>query len=109
MTPSTPPSGQLDADDISWATELAASMITTALAVADSCDDDEAEPLYCAVRGQALSVLTTDGLGADRWLAGMFFISAHAASLLRQLARHENTTPDELWRTLLLRRAGRTG
>lgn len=106
MTHSTP-SGPLSADDIRWATELAASMITTALAVVDA-PDDEAEPLYRAAREHALSVSTADGLGADRWLASMFFLSAHSASLLRRLARYEDTTADELWRSLLLRRAGRS-
>lgn len=78
-------------------------MVTTALAV--SCtEDDEAEPIYAAARSHALSVRTDDGLGADRWLAAMFFISAHAAGLLRQLARHEHTAPPELWQRLLLRR-----
>lgn len=98
-----PPGAALRAEDLAWARGLAASMVTTALAVASS-DDDEVEPIYAAARRHALSVRTEDGLGADRWLAAMFFVSAHAAGLLRQLARHEHTTPPELWQRLLLRR-----
>ena len=100
---SPPPTGSLSADDIAWARELAASMITTALAVASS-DDTEAEPVYTAARSQALSVRTDDGLGADRWLAAMFFVSAHAAGMLRQLSQHEQCNPTELWQQILLRR-----
>jgi hypothetical protein len=107
MTPSTPPAGPLDADDIAWANELAATMITTALAVASIPDNDEAEPLYEAARGHALTVETADGRGADRWLAAMFFLSAHSAALLRQLARNQGTAAEQLWQELLLRRAGR--
>lgn len=107
MSSSTPPpSAALEAEDIAWARELAASMVTTALAVACS-DDEEAEPVYAAARSHALSVRTDDGLGADRWLAAMFFVSAHAAGLLRHLARHEQTNPAELWQQLLLRRLER--
>ncbi|MCC6435047.1 MAG: hypothetical protein IT196_08470 [Acidimicrobiales bacterium] len=101
--PPPPPNGTLDNDDIAWARELAATMITAALAVANS-DDAEAEPVYAAARSQALSVRTDDGMGADRWLAAMFFISAHAAGLLRQLGRHDNIEPAAVWQNVLLRR-----
>ncbi len=97
------PETSLNSGDIAWARDLAAAMITTALAVATH-DNTEAEPIYGAARSQALSVRTDDGLGAERWLAAMFFISAHAASMLRQLARHESATPPELWQNLLLSR-----
>jgi hypothetical protein len=107
MTSPTHPAGPLDADDIRWANDLAAAMITTALAVASIPDNDEAEPLYAAARGQALAVETADGRGADRWLAAMFFLSAHSAALLRQLGRARGLAAEELWQELLLRRAGR--
>ena len=103
MTASPPPSAELSSGDIAWARELAASMITTALAVASS-DDATAEPVYAAARSQALSVRTDDGLGADRWLAAMFFISAHTAGMLRRLARHEGAPATDLWQSTLLRR-----
>jgi hypothetical protein len=106
MTPVTPPTGGLESSDIAWARELAATMVTTALAVAGT-DDAEAEPIYAAARSQALSVKTDDGLGADRWLAAMFFVAAHAAGLLRQLSKHERSDATALWQHLLLRRADR--
>jgi hypothetical protein len=102
-----PSAEPLDADDIAWANELAATMITTALAVASIPDNEVAEPLYEAARGQALAVETSDGRGADRWLAAMFFLSAHSAALLRQLARAQGTEASQLWQDVLLRRAGR--
>jgi len=100
---STAGPADLDPADLAWAMELAASLVTTALAVSTS-DDEQAEPIYAAARSQALSVRTDDGLGADRWLAAMFFVGAHAAALLRRLGRHEGLDPDELWQSLLLRR-----
>ncbi len=100
---SVPPTGELEAGDIAWARELAASMITTALVVANS-DDEEAEPVYAAARSQALSVRTDDGMGADRWLAAMFFISAHAAGMLRRIGQHEHHEPAAVWQNMLLRR-----
>lgn len=103
MTALPPPSDTLTAEDIAWARELAATMITAALAVASS-DDAEAEPIYAAARSQALSVRTDDGMGADRWLASMFFISAHAAGMLRQLGQHESAEPAAIWRNILMRR-----
>lgn len=119
----TPPTGDLNADDVAWAHELAASLITTALVlsgdeVIDLRDDatppdptsadPHAESIYAAARSQALSVVTSDGLGADRWLASMFFIAAHSAALLRQLAEVKGITADALWQEMLLRRAGRS-
>ena len=93
----------LDPADLAWAKNLAASLVTAALAVAGG-DDPVAEPVYNAAREQALSVPSEDGLAADRWLAAMFFVAAHAAGLLRQLGRHQNLEPEQLWRRLLLRR-----
>lgn len=107
MTSSTPPTPNLGSDDIAWANELAATMITTALAVSAIDDNVEAEPLYAAARAAALAVDTADGLGADRWLAAMFFLSAHSAALLRQLGRVQGMAGEELWQDLLIRRAGR--
>ncbi len=128
-----PPTGNLTADDVAWAHELAASFITTALvlsegspttdpaddtidlrdgaaaaAVDPTTPDPATEAIYAAARSQALSVNTADGLGADRWLASMFFLAAHSAALLRQLAEVKGISSEALWQEMLLRRAGRT-
>ncbi|MFN0030370.1 MAG: hypothetical protein ACKV2O_24715 [Acidimicrobiales bacterium] len=106
-TPPTPPmptpGAELSAEDIAWARELAAAMITTALEVAGN-DDQQAEPLYAAARSHALSVRTDDSLGAERWLATMFFISAHAVSVLRDLSAVDGRPAGDLWRSRLLHR-----
>lgn len=93
---------ELSDDDIIWALDLARTMITTAITVASS-DDDDARPVYEAARQHALSVNTSDGRGADRWLAAMLFIAAHASGFASVVARHENSTAEQVWQQRLLR------
>lgn len=103
MHAAAPSADDLDPADLAWAKELAATLVTAALAVAGG-DDPTAEPIYRAARAQALSVRSDDGLAPDRWLAAMFFVAAHTVALLRQLGRHQDVEPEQLWRSLLLRR-----
>jgi hypothetical protein len=102
--PDVPSPDQLDADDLGWARELATVMITATMEMVDPRHGTDPEAMYAAARDHALSVRQDDGRGADRWLAAMFFLAAHSAGLVRQVARHEAREPAELWQATLLRR-----